>query len=217
VSDFSSKERSRTADNNPKGGVGTALSLSGNLTCTEWGTTVTANPGIAPASRAVATSGDVHCTRGPLPASVFTNPSNPSAGTKSSSMVMAGLAHIAQSTPIPLFTPHLTGNVEITITGDVSTGRSTANVSIHCRYGPATSASVAPANGTAVRGTQVGASTTVLCGAAAASGNSQFIVMGKATGLTLGTSYYIDLGFNTSGTSDEAHLSNITCKVAEVN
>jgi hypothetical protein len=206
----------RTVHKNPSGGVGTALSLSGNLTCTDWATTVTADSGITPASNALAAAGDVHCIRGPLPGTVVTNPSDPSAGARTSSVVMAGLANSAQSTPIPLFTPRLTGNVEITITGDASTGASPANISVQCRCGTADSASAAPANGAAVTGKQVGASTTVPCGVTATLGKTPFILMGKATGLTVGASYFIDLGFNTSNASDEACLSNITCKVAEV-
>lgn len=131
-------------------------------------------------------------------------PSDPT-GTTNASWTMMGLAGA--------ITPKWTGTVEFTIVGSLNnsgTGAS-ANAAIYVGTGSA------PANGDALPGSalpQIGGASAYR--AAAATAIVPFTLTGVATGLSVATTYWIDLGlyvFSGAGTST---ATNITLTAREI-
>jgi hypothetical protein len=128
-------------------------------------------------------------------------PLNP-AGTTSASTVMMGLA-------VP-FTPSRSGNVLITISGEMENSTSGDGVAYVVRVGTGT----APANGAAAAGTQVSASPELFPDASA-SGLVPFSITAIATGQSLGVAMWIDLGLSVVN-GGTATVANVTVVAAEV-
>jgi hypothetical protein len=132
-------------------------------------------------------------------------PANPAGTTSQSpSFVMAGLALA--------ITPQVTGKLKILISGGAGTSTAAANVAIQGRYGTGTP----PSNGGMSAGTAFGQTQTVRALAAATSWSSTFTVADIISGLTPGTSYWVDLAFSTSASADPAQIGAITAVIEEV-
>jgi hypothetical protein len=129
-------------------------------------------------------------------------PANP-AGTKSTTLVMAGLA-IA-------FAPAATGKITVNAIGGAGVQTGLQPVKVGLRYGTG----AAPANGAAVTGTTIGVDQIVFPPVLTATWNTQFALLGEATGLTVGTKYWIDLAFDTGSTADEAQIGAISILIEE--
>lgn len=127
-------------------------------------------------------------------------PSNPS-GTTSTTAVMMGLAGS--------LTPAISTRMDVTICGQMANSVINDGTTVQLRYGTST----APTNGAALTGTQLGASQTFT--ALVAAQKDGFCVTGIATGLSIGTAYWIDAAVNsvTGGTST---ITGITIKASEV-
>lgn len=128
------------------------------------------------------------------PASYQATPSDVAA-TSSATQVMAGMAGS--------ITPNLSGSIlvmiafETTPTGALITG-------IQLRYGTGT----APTNGAAPTGTTVGRAAATRH--TAANQNYPTMIYGLITGLTLGTAYWLDVGYSTSANSITLKQCQIT-------
>jgi len=126
------------------------------------------------------------------------------AATASTTLVMAGFALSV--------TPLLTGKLRITFTGVAQTATGTAAVGILPAYG--TPSGSAPSNGAAPTGTTVGTQLTVtMAGTAKNSYTGRTIII---SGLTVGTSYWIDLQYNTTVGADSATLASFDCIIEEI-
>ena len=125
-------------------------------------------------------------------------PADPTSTTNTTG-VMMGLAGS--------ITPTVTGKLLITISGDMKNGSNNGNSVTHIRYGTGT----APANGNALTGT-VGGSLINMT-AAAANQRVPFSCNVIVT-LTVGTTYWIDLGLKAA--SGTAFVQNISISVVEI-
>lgn len=137
---------------------------------------------------------------------VTTSNGNNPAATTSTNGVMAGLAKT--------ITPLSTGRILIIVTGQATNGTGDSGFRYDLRYGTGN----APGNGTALTGTQVGSTIT---GSAVASSTttsvviSPFVHHGIVTGLTKGTTYWVDLG-QYSVTSGTTTFTNINITIIEL-
>lgn len=134
-------------------------------------------------------------------ATAHSQPANPT-GTTSATAVQMGLAGS--------ITPAVSGKVQFTISGDVWNDTTGSGAALHIRYGTGS----APANGAAFTGTACSASPRMNV---APAGNSKFpfSVQCIATGLTVGTAYWIDLGL-AAITSGTAAVGDISISAAEL-
>jgi hypothetical protein len=127
-------------------------------------------------------------------------PSNPS-GSNSGLAVMMGLAGSIK--------PKRGRIIFIMISGNVHNSTGADGAKMFIGYGTG----VAPVNGGAVSGTAVG-STLVMTNATAANNKIPFSIHGVVTGLTVGTTYWIDLALGTI-TGGTAFATNISISVFE--
>lgn len=136
--------------------------------------------------------------------SAVTNPT----GTTNTSGVMAGIGSTCA------ITPRVTGNVFIIITGQGNTNTGDDGWGADLRYGTGT----APANAAALTGTVL---QLVLTGSGVASSSTTAIMtapitlQGIATGLTVGTAYWIDIG-ERAVTGGTASFTNLRCSAFEM-
>ncbi len=101
--------------------------------------------------------------------------------TTSTSLVMAGYGKT--------FTPKSTGRVLILLITEANNNTAGDGVSLQINYGTGT----APSSGAAVTGTQASPAASIT--AAAASANVTVTLFAIVTGLTIGTSYWLDLAY----------------------
>ena len=129
-------------------------------------------------------------------------------GTTSLTGVMTGLGSTC------VITPRVTGNLFIIVTGQGNTNTGDDGWKADLRYGTGT----APTNGGALAGTVLQAGLT---GSGVASGNTVDVLtapitlQGIATGLTVGTAYWIDIG-QYAVTGGTASFTNIRCTAFEM-
>jgi hypothetical protein len=122
----------------------------------------------------------------PNVATLYSTPGDPT-GTTSTTAVMMGLGgglHI---------TPRVSGNVVLTICGSVSNVTGTDGGAVYEAIGTGS----APTNGAAPAGTEVG--TTILASGLSAGGFAPYCVTGIAQGLSIGTTYWVDLALRVQG------------------
>lgn len=127
------------------------------------------------------------------------------ASTTSTTGVMMGLGLIAGFS----YTPKTSGNILVFIGGTASTATASTTATMTGKQGTGT----APSNAAAPSGTTFGINqiTTGLVGAGIG-----FIVMGKITGLAIGTAVWFDLVLATGVAADAASVKNLQCIVIEV-
>jgi hypothetical protein len=134
-----------------------------------------------------------------LPASLQASPTNPT-GTTNTSTTMMGLGSGCS------ITPSITGRVKIEFYGLLQApGGATSTLKVY--YGTGTP----PSNGsTTITGTQVG-QPQPLSGSGTSNLNSIFANGGNITGLTNGTTYWVDLSLSTSNAADQASVIDVSC------
>lgn len=122
-------------------------------------------------------------------------------GTTSATSVMMGIA--------ASITPTASTRLCITVSGQMANNTINDGVTVDLRYGTGS----APTNGAAVTGTLVGiAQTNTVKTAAQVSG---FAITGVATGLTVGTAYWIDVSVK-AVTGGTATVTGVTICAIEV-
>jgi hypothetical protein len=132
-----------------------------------------------------------------LPTNTFqSTPENPTGTTSTAAFVMMGLAGS--------ITPKSTGKILIIISGHGSNTVAADGVKMQIRFGTG----AAPANGAASTGTAAGGA-PIIGRAQAATVTVPFSCNGIASGLTIGTTYWVDLSIAavTGGTGSVANLS----------
>ena len=127
-------------------------------------------------------------------------PTNPT-GTTSTTGVMAGIGSTVA------FVPAKTGVMFIMISGEGVNSAGGNGYKSDIRYGTGT----APTNGSALSGTIVGQSISGVNGTA----KTPFALQGTAVGLTVGTTYWLDIG-QYAITAGTATLTNITVTIIEI-
>lgn len=127
-------------------------------------------------------------------------PADPS-GTTSTTAKMMGLAGS--------ITPAVSTRVDMTVCGRMANSLINDGVTVQLRYGTGT----APTNGATLTGTQLGASQTLTEKVAAQADG--YCVTGIATGLTIGTAYWMDVAVN-AVTAGTASITGNTIKAHEV-
>ena len=146
----------------------------------------------------------------PFTASVQVQPSNPTAPASTGAYKMQGLGASA------VITPTRSGKIIVTFSGTVISPAGTAagnGLGYQISYGTGT----APANAAALTGTQVGTiqswvnPTTVV----AADVFVPFSTTAIITGLTVGTTYWLDLAAESVGTASDMGLSTVSVSAAE--
>lgn len=132
-------------------------------------------------------------------------PSDPGAIT-SATYQMLGLGVAGANAWV--MTPAVTGRVMLVATGDITQSNTATTGTVQLSYSTGT----APANTTAVTGTQIGAQPffTGLTGALTAPFSLVFIV----TGLVVGTAYWFDIAAKSSANS--ITVSKLNCIAIEV-
>ena len=133
-------------------------------------------------------------------ASVQAQPADPS-GTTDTTGKMMGLAGS--------ITPTFSGSVLLIVSGDVTNDTITDGAKVQLSYGTGT----APANGDAIGGTQCGGRPSY--DAAGAADRVPFSVNCVVTGLTLTTTYWIDLTL-AAITGGTASVSNVSISAVEL-
>ena len=125
------------------------------------------------------------------PQNVQFSPTNPT-GTTSTTGVMMGL-----SSGVTRITPQVTGNIMMIVTGMIGNNTIGDGSSPQIRFGTGNG----PANAAALTGTTVGLLKNFV--ASTVAGRQGFMCQGYATGLTINTAIYIDLGLKavTGGTA----------------
>ena len=106
-------------------------------------------------------------------------------------------------------TPKATGNVQITVSGTVSSSAIGDGASIQISHGTGT----APANAATLTGTQDGVAVHYV--AATVAGKAPFSLTAYVAGLTVGTAYWLDLAVaaTTGGTATVADISIVAIEV----
>lgn len=114
-------------------------------------------------------------------------------GTTSTTKVMAGLGTATNGTTA-VITPTTSGNLFVTVSGIVSNSVAADGCALTAIYGTG----AAPTNGTAVTGTGIGDAVSI----SPLSGTQTFVSQGYVAGLSVSTTYWIDVGFSaiTGGT-----------------
>ena len=129
------------------------------------------------------------------------NPPNPT-GTTSATPLMMGLSAGAGNQPT-ILTPNSSGTYQIYFTG-WGTNTNAANGGIvQCYYGTGTP----PANAAAVTGTSLGTSRSFLPGAGVR--RFPFYIATLLTGLSVGTSYWLDCSLGVLGGAGTASISAV--------
>lgn len=123
------------------------------------------------------------------------------AGTTSATAVMMGLAGA--------ITPETTGTVMIVISGTVS-NTSTGGAAFQARYGTG----AAPANGVASTGAGIGA--PIIWSPSTAGADVPFSLTGIASGLVVGTAYWIDMQLQRATAAGTASVSSISVTAYEI-
>jgi hypothetical protein len=132
-------------------------------------------------------------------------PANP-ASTTSTTLVMAGIGSTA------VITPNATGRLRITVNGDIYNSTATASNAVGLYGGAGT----APSNGAAASGyTALGNPVKGRGSAAIVGYGLPFSLTWVVTGLTVGTAYWIDLGFDTGTAADAANLEDLSVTATE--
>lgn len=163
------------------------------------GTSYTAGTGISISGGVISATGGGGSLS--TPNTLQTSPANPT-GTTSGTGVMMGLAGS--------FTPNLTGNIEITISGSLTnTGTGGAFCQIH--YGTGT----APTNGASPTGTAVGDSVTWV-GTGTSGAFIPFECNADIPSLSTGTTYWFDLCLGRAASNGTASPSNVCIDIDEV-
>lgn len=128
-------------------------------------------------------------------------PANPT-GTTNATGVMMGLSGS--------ITPANTGNIMIVISGDAQdSAGNNGTVKIQIRYGTGS----APSNGAALTGSTAGGQPNYL--PAGGGSPTPFALNAIVTGLTLGTTYWIDISLSV-GSGDTAAVKNISISAFEI-
>lgn len=136
---------------------------------------------------------------------------SPTAANSTSAFTMQGLAGS--------ITPTTSGNILVTINGYVTSTVTTVNtgVKLQLAYGTGT----APTSNAAATGTVVGSNPTIatldVAATAAADVNIPFSVSGVITGLTVGTTYWLDLQAEAVTTVSADPLKNVNISAVEMN
>lgn len=132
------------------------------------------------------------------------SPSNPAGTTNTTTGVMMGLAGA--------ITPNGSGKVLMTITGNVSNATSTGfGGAVQARYGTGP----APVNGGAIVGSSFGGTANLRYTSASTSEVVPFSCTGVVTGLTLGTTYWLDLALAATG-GGTATVTNLSITAVEI-
>ena len=127
-------------------------------------------------------------------------PTNPT-GTTSTIGVMGGIGTTIKITPVK------TGNIMVIISGEGVNSGAGNGYKVDIRYGTGTS----PSNGDALSGTAIGQPVSSVNGTA----KTTFPVHGVAVGLSLNTSYWVDIG-QYAITAGTVTLTNITVTIIEI-
>lgn len=134
------------------------------------------------------------------PASLQASPSNPTACTNASS-VMMGLAQT--------MTPNSSGRVLIAISGDLLNAGAANQATFSIRTGTGS----APANGAAATGTLRG--TAIVVSNPTASAPDPFSMQAVVTGLTVGTQIWIDMACQTTSGTNTSQPINLSVTAVE--
>jgi hypothetical protein len=150
------------------------------------------------------------CTNLPTGAVVQSTPAGPTAPT-ATSFTMAGLGGS--------ITPTKSGKIQITISGVIidSGGSLLANVGLACQISHGTGA--APLSNAGLTGTQDGTQqkyTAATPPTAAANVNVPFSITAVVTGLTINTSYWIDLAQKALVLTSQYQVSNVSISAIEL-
>lgn len=136
-----------------------------------------------------------------IPAEVSQSLSNPSATTNTTG-VMMGFGAIVS------ITPTTSGIIRVWVTGNAQNGTIGDTCVSVIRFGTG----AAPANGAALTGSTIGQAVTTT---STASGDKVgFALVGRVTGLTLGTAYWVDVAL-ASGGGGSASIANVSAMVLE--
>lgn len=129
------------------------------------------------------------------PGSYQDQPANPT-GTTNTTGKMMGLAGA--------ITPAASGRILVIISGDITNNNALGGAKALLKYGTG----AAPSNGDAPSGTSLGSQVSLSL-VPAANTTEPFTVQGIATGLSVGTAYWVDLDLAaiTAGTASVADLS----------
>lgn len=133
-------------------------------------------------------------------ATAQTSPANPT-GTTSLTGVMMGLAGA--------ITPGISGRILVMLSGDVTNNTISDGAKYQLRFGTG----AAPANAAALTGTTLGNIPTILV--AAANQQIGIAVQGIVTGLTVGTTYWVDVSL-AAVTGGTASLKDLSLSITEV-
>ena len=128
------------------------------------------------------------------------SPSNPAATSSVPGVMMETGSTLA-------ITPGFSGRLHICLQGQGGVSIATASFTVTLRYGTGT----APTNGAALTGTILGG--TLAAWSAVANAVVPFTLTGIATGLTVGTAYWID--FSLAVSSGTGTANSISCNVME--
>ena len=140
-----------------------------------------------------------------------TTAANPTGPASTSAFQAQGL-----SSGVTQFTPTTTGNMKFTITGTIENASGTIDVGLkyYIMYGTGNG----NANGSTTLGTTCGPTQTYTnpVTETAADINVPFSINCTASGLTIGTAYYIDLAAEAVTTASEAKLTSVSMSANEV-
>jgi len=138
--------------------------------------------------------------RGLTPVATGFTPANPAGRTGAA--VMMGIGSTCTITPL------VSGEVQISLAGDLGTGTTAAAgpIIVQLRYGTG----AAPANAAAVTGTAAGSAINFTLTNYASGDRLPFSCLAHITGMSLGTAYWLDISLScASGTATAQNLSMI--------
>jgi len=151
-----------------------------------------------PGCSAIVTTGG----SGILSATLAVNP----LGTTSTTFVMGGVGSGCR------ITPNSTGRVLVILTGTISNSANGVLTSVGLRIGTGT----APVNGAAATGTSIGNPAYTQPNASTTNVFYTVPLIGIATGLVSGTSYWLDYNIVTSNVAGTAVFQNVVCTAIEL-
>jgi hypothetical protein len=137
---------------------------------------------------------------GATPASLSATPATPT-GTNNTTGLMMGLGGTCAIAPV------FSGRILVSLVYSETVSVAASSPTTKLRYGTGT----APSNGAALTGTQIGNTQLITVSAGWYAGS----LGGVVTGLTVGTTYWLDIGLASSSSSSTASLSDITCIATE--
>lgn len=139
--------------------------------------------------------------RRPIPAEVSQSLSNPTATTNTTGVMMGFGATVT-------ITPTTSGIIRVWVSGNAQNGTIGDTCVSVIRFGTG----AAPANGAALTGSTIGQAVTTT---STASGDKVgFALLGRTTGLTLGTTYWVDVAL-ASGGGGSASIANVSAMILE--